>query len=507
MAFGERSLAVVRGGRLIPGLLSLTLVLFLFALFYFFTEGPNRGLVLVAASAAPFLVIRLGVVALRDRLDHRLGALLADQLQGYRVVVQDFPDYRWVDVFGAIEKELPAPGAEFLDSCHPEDLGAIVKGNFTRNGGFVQEPSRQARPVDPSHEEYFPTERFWIRERTKNGQSSLVARFRYLEYSGAVRLEVASRDVKEAERFVSKIRERSASESIYRGRVIELSFMPGINDESGNVDHYGRVKVDFRKAPGISANEIVLDTRIWPIIEHSLVRFSRAHAALGRCRVALKRGLLFYGPPGTGKSFTCRYVASLLPGTTIIWCAGGALHHVSSIFNLAKMLKPSLVVMEDVDLVFSSRDINLHGGSLGELFDQIDAMGDEQPITMILTTNAIERVERAVKDRPGRVSQCVYFGPPLPELRRRYLLSFLKGHTTDQVDMDRIVRETDGATQVFLKELVNRALQFAVEAGRAADTAASPTTSDFIAALEEIRAFDGKAVRNVTGFRVDPTAV
>jgi SpoVK/Ycf46/Vps4 family AAA+-type ATPase len=158
--------------------------------------------------------------------------------------------------------------------------------------------------------------------------------------------------------------------------------------------------------------------------------------------------------------------------------------------------------MDDVDLVFASRDINQHGGALGDLFDQIDAISDAEPISIVMTTNAIERVEAAVKDRPGRVSQCIFFGPPSSELRRRYLEVQLRGHDRQGVDLDEIVRKTDGATQAYLKELCHRALQFALEADRLTDDVLRPATADFAAALDEINAFDSKAARSITGFRL-----
>ena len=80
--------------------------------------------------------------------------------------------------------------------------------------------------------------------------------------------------------------------------------------------------------------------RVWPLIEASLVRFHSNRDQLRKLGVMLKRGFLFFGPPGTGKSFTCRYISSLLPGTTIVYCTGTGLHHVASAFNVARLLKP-----------------------------------------------------------------------------------------------------------------------------------------------------------------------
>ena len=467
-------------------------------------DGPNRGPVLAIAILFPFVVVRLAVVAQRERIDGKLIELLSGGIRHYKVVAEDFPLYRFVDVFRAIEGELGESNVEVLDSTHVEGLGAILNGAFGGIGaGFPHEPLRVPRAVDPKHDDYLPKERFWIRKQVQGGRPPVIVRIRDIEYPEVVRLEVASRDVGEAQQLVSAIRERSVSASIYRGKSIEVSFARGVKDELGNVDHFGKVKVDFRRTPVVGRDDIVLDPRVWPIVEHTLLGLHRHRAELEECGVALKRGVLFYGPPGTGKSFTCRYLASLLDETTVIHCAGSALHHVASIFNLARMLKPSLVILEDVDLVFSAREINVDAGALGELFDRIDALDDREPILMVMTTNAIERVEIAVRNRPGRVSQCIYFGPPSPELRRRYLLSFLKEHDVGRLNLELLVQETEGATQVFLKELVQRALQFTVEAGRRDGSRAEPSTEDFVAALAEIRAFDGKAVRNVTGFRVE----
>jgi cell division protease FtsH len=207
----------------------------------------------------------------------------------------------------------------------------------------------------------------------------------------------------------------------------------------------------------------------------------------------------------------------VLSGATAIYCSGTALHHVASAFNLARLLKPAIIVLEDVDLVFSSRDINPSSGALGDLFDHIDAIADSEPICVILTTNAIERVEAAVKDRPGRVSQCIFFGPPSPDLRRRYLRSYLARHQMTEATVDHVVKATEGVTQAFLKELVQRGLRFAIEAGHTDANKVTPAVQDFDAALSEMRArastcasrssknpcasFDSKAARAITGFR------
>ena len=53
--------------------------------------------------------------------------------------------------------------------------------------------------------------------------------------------------------------------------------------------------------------------------------------------------------------------------------------------------------------------------------DQLDGFTEDEEVLFILTTNAIDRVEQAIKDRPGRVNQCLYFGLPAPALRKLFL--------------------------------------------------------------------------------------
>ncbi|MCI0377806.1 MAG: hypothetical protein L0215_09380 [Gemmataceae bacterium] len=63
----------------------------------------------------------------------------------------------------------------------------------------------------------------------------------------------------------------------------------------------------------------------------------------------------------------------------------------------------------------------------------------------ILTTNAIERVEQAIKDRPGRVNQCLYFGLPPSDLRKLYLERYLTPYEKNGLDLDHLVRQTERA--------------------------------------------------------------
>jgi SpoVK/Ycf46/Vps4 family AAA+-type ATPase len=189
-----------------------------------------------------------------------------------------------------------------------------------------------------------------------------------------------------------------------------------------------------------------------------------------------------------------------MPHATFIFAAGEALVHVRSVCNIAAMLQPAVVVLEDVDLVFAQRETNLRSATLGTLMDAMDGIADTDDVMFILTTNAIERVESAIKDRPGRISQCIYLGLPSAPLRARYFERLMVPYDTSAVALDRLVRKTDGATQAFIKELVYRAVQVASQ-DRADDAATLELTDRaFTIALEEMSEGGGKPGLAIIGF-------
>src|ERR1039458_8240254 len=75
--------------------------------------------------------------------------------------------------------------------------------------------------------------------------------------------------------------------------------------------------------------------------------------------------------------------------------------------NLARLLQPTMVVIEDVDLI--ARDRNQMGPCeeplLNGLLNEMDGLKEDADILFILTTNRPEQLESALASRPGRIDQ------------------------------------------------------------------------------------------------------
>jgi SpoVK/Ycf46/Vps4 family AAA+-type ATPase len=109
-------------------------------------------------------------------------------------------------------------------------------------------------------------------------------------------------------------------------------------------------------------------------------------------------------------------------------------------------------------------------------------------------------MEAAIKDRPGRISQCIYLGPPEPVLRRRYLSHYLVNYDVRAVALDALVEMSDGATQAFLKEWVQRSVQIATERLAGTGTKVQLRTADFKEAMDEMQRFTEGSTRRIIGF-------
>ena len=109
-------------------------------------------------------------------------------------------------------------------------------------------------------------------------------------------------------------------------------------------------------------------------------------------------------------------------------------------------------------------------------------------------------MEAAIKDRPGRISQCIFFGPPKSELRRKYLLHYLRQYNISQFKLHGLVQQSDGTTQAFLKEWVHRAVQIASERLDEWISALELRDHDFRYAMDEMRRFTKGSTARIIGF-------
>lgn len=276
-----------------------------------------------------------------------------------------------------------------------------------------------------------------------------------------LRLEVASTRKEDAPAFIAEVRELMSARNVYRGQVISLTSAP-VHVGPGPV-----TLVEFQSVPQVAREDVVLPAGLLERIDRQTVVFSAHASELLAAGHSLKRGLLLYGLPGTGKTLTVMYLISRLQGRTVILSTGRGLGLVQTIAQIARQLAPSMVVLEDVDLVAEERTMPGFGARplLFELLNEMDGLHDDQDVIFVLTTNRPDILEPALAARPGRIDLAVEL--PLPDAagRRRLLSLYARGLRLDDVDIDALVERTEGATPAYIKELMRRAALQAAEAG------------------------------------------
>ena len=259
-----------------------------------------------------------------------------------------------------------------------------------------------------------------------------------------------------ADRFFADLDQRRRERSIFRGKVIDPRLAGG------------RVlSVGFRPIRRVGDDDLILDDGVRTLLEQSVVGFYRHQNQLRKLGVELKRGVLFHGPPGTGKTSICLWLADRLPEFTVCFASGEQLLHPRELCRMARYLQPAMLVFEDIDLIAAERDRNGLATVLGELMNQIDGCDPDERVLFVMNTNSLDRLEQAVRDRPGRVDQIVRVGLPDASQRRALLSHFARSADVEPGAVDLAAAETDGATPAMLKEVVKRAAVLAVE--RAAD--------------------------------------
>jgi len=259
------------------------------------------------------------------------------------------------------------------------------------------------------------------------------------------------------ERFEQLMREHD----VFRGKVLTF----GSSEHHGKMmmfgfsEHRGNRLLKFLLRPRLSAHDVILPPGVLESVERHVVLPGGLAAALRATGQHLKRGLLLHGPPGAGKTHTVRYLMSRLTGSTVIVVSGPALVMIGEATALARRLQPSVVVVEDIDLVAEDRAVKPSSQPLlFQLLNEMEGIASDADVTFVLTTNRVEVVERALIDRPGRVDLAVHIPRPDAECRRRLLDLYASEVTLDLPDPSRLVAATEGVTASFIRELVRRAV-------------------------------------------------
>ena len=170
------------------------------------------------------------------------------------------------------------------------------------------------------------------------------------------------------------------------------------------------------RLPPVAREEVILPEQTLRLLDRNVLKFVESRDALRRLGQSTRKGVLLYGPPGTGKTHTIRYLAANLPGHTTLIITAEQIAYLGAYMSLARLLQPTMVVIEDVDLIARQRE-EMNGpceeALLNKLLNEMDGLKEDADILFVLTTNRPEQLESALAGRPGRIDQAIEV--PLPD--------------------------------------------------------------------------------------------
>ena len=278
---------------------------------------------------------------------------------------------------------------------------------------------------------------------------------REIHFNARISVQVMARNRQAGEAFLSDLRTAMRKRNVYRGQVLSLA-------ES----RIGELEVKFHRLSSVRRDDIILPEGLLQKIERQTVRFSELSEKMLAAGRHLKRGILLYGPPGAGKTMTAMYVARAIQGRTVLLLTGRGQGLIERSCAWARMLQPSIVILEDVDLVAEERTSRgCAGPLLFELLNQMDGLADDADILFLLTTNRPEILEPALAARPGRVDQAIEIPLPDAQCRGRLFELYGKQLKIGSIDWEKFIHRTDGASGAFIREMMRKAALFAADGG------------------------------------------
>ena len=194
------------------------------------------------------------------------------------------------------------------------------------------------------------------------------------------------------------VADAEGARNLYRGRAMVASVNNGL-------------RLELTELPQVTRDNVIVPAAVWDEIDLNVAAVTVRRELMQRLGLGVRRGILLAGPPGVGKTVISQVIARELLGefTVIIVDARAGQHALAEVFKEARNFGPTLIILEDVDLIVESR----YAGPSSTLSEFLAAM-DTDPMAPILTmasTNDVATLDVAAV-RSARFDSIIEVGQP-----------------------------------------------------------------------------------------------
>ncbi len=227
---------------------------------------------------------------------------------------------------------------------------------------------------------------------------------------------------------------------------------------------------DFNFLPRCSgaSGKLILPSDTEAKVERHLTGFISVLDHLEERGISSNRGIILSGPPGTGKTLLVKSIIEQTALTTILVTPDMiGLKTINRLYRIARKLSPVLFIFEDIDSAGGvHRKISSHP-VLGEILQALDGIEDNAGVITVASTNYLENIDDALRDRPGRFERIISIPIPDTETRTRLIVRLSDEFGIGEwLDPEWLSVQTDGFTGDWLRNLIKTSCLISLQDGR-----------------------------------------
>ncbi|MCH9736967.1 MAG: ATP-binding protein [Actinomycetia bacterium] len=241
------------------------------------------------------------------------------------------------------------------------------------------------------------------------------------------------------------ITEAEGAKNLFRGRALTATERDGLILEVAELPHATR-------------DSVIVPEGVWSEIDLNVAALTTRRKLMTELGLGVRRGVLLAGPPGVGKTVIAQVIANEMLGkfTVITVDARAGQAALAAVYREARSLGPTVVVLEDLDLIVADRRSVTTSRALSEFLAAMDV----EPLAPILTlasTNDAATLDAAAV-RTARFDSIIEITYPTPALAAQILATYLQDVPgSNDIDTDAVAAyfgpDTSGAD---IREIVRR---------------------------------------------------
>ena len=173
------------------------------------------------------------------------------------------------------------------------------------------------------------------------------------------------------------------AKNLFRGRALTAT------------EHDGLV-IEVADLPSVRRSDVTMPEHVWAEIDLNVAALTTHRELMSTLGLGVRRGVLLAGPPGVGKTAISHVIAGELLGrfTVIAVDARAGQSALAGLYKEARTLGPTLIILEDIDLIVADRRKQLDSRALSEFLAVMDT-DPSAPILTLASTNDVTTLDAA----------------------------------------------------------------------------------------------------------------